>query len=91
MKKRSLTLAGHRTSVSLEPEFWQALDEEAEYDGVSGPALIGRIDKERLKNSDGGVVPAPRNLASALRIFVLTRIQSRLAAAERALSIGDEA
>lgn len=59
--KRSVMIAGHRTSVSLEAEFWSALQEIARMRGQSVQAVIGAIDAER-----GG-----RNLSSAIRVFVL--------------------
>ena len=63
MKKRSFSIAGHRTSVALEPEFWAALQAEAREEGLGLATLVGRIDTER----EAG------NLASALRVHVLTR------------------
>ncbi len=65
MRKRSITIRGHRTSILLEPEFWDALDAAATKRGVSLPALIADIDQARLKST-----PAP-GLASALRVFAL--------------------
>ena len=62
MKKRSFSIAGHRTSVALEPEFWAALEAEARKSQLSLAALIGRIDATRQG----------RNLASTLRVHVLT-------------------
>lgn len=59
--KRSLTIAGHRTSLSLEPEFWEALRAEATAQGVSVAALVSAIDATR------GV----RNLSSAIRVWLL--------------------
>ena len=63
MIKRSFSIAGHRTSVALEAEFWAALEAEARKEHRSLAALIGRIDGTR----------ASRNLASALRLHVLSR------------------
>jgi predicted DNA-binding ribbon-helix-helix protein len=63
MKKRSFSIAGHRTSVALETEFWSALEDEARGRGVSLSILIRQIDAGRKE----------RNLASALRVHVLTR------------------
>jgi predicted DNA-binding ribbon-helix-helix protein len=63
LKKRSFSIAGHRTSVALEEEFWGALQLEAREEGISLAALIARIDAGRSK----------RNLASALRLHVLAR------------------
>ena len=60
--KRSLSLAGHRTSVALEPEFWAALEAAARAEGVSLAALAARVDAARD--------PA-RPLASALRVHAL--------------------
>ena len=59
--KRSITIAGHRTSVFVEDEFWQALGEIAEKREVSTAALIAEIDEKR-----GGA-----NLSSAIRGHVL--------------------
>jgi predicted DNA-binding ribbon-helix-helix protein len=47
LKKRSLLLAGHATSLALEPEFWAVLEAMAQADGLSLAALIARIDAER--------------------------------------------
>lgn len=69
MKKRSVLIAGHPTSVSLEEEFWDALKTEAAARGVSVNALIEEIDAGRAGN-----------LSSAIRVFVLTELQRRLAA-----------
>jgi len=60
--KRSLTIAGHRTSVSLEQPFWQALGEIAERRGASLAAIVAEIDRDR---------PDGTNLSSAVRIYVL--------------------
>ena len=59
--KRSVMIAGHRTSVSLEDAFWQALMDLAAGEGRSVQTLVGRIDAER----------GERNLSSAIRLFVL--------------------
>ena len=47
MKKRSLLLAGHATSLALEPEFWAVLEAMAEAEALSLAGLIARIDAER--------------------------------------------
>jgi predicted DNA-binding ribbon-helix-helix protein len=62
--KRSFTLAGHRTSVALEPEFWQALAAIAASRPCTMAALVAEVDTAR---------GADRPLASALRIFALIR------------------
>jgi predicted DNA-binding ribbon-helix-helix protein len=61
LRKRSLLLAGHATSVALEPEFWTALEVLAVRQGLSLPALIARIDDDR----------GERPLASACRVAAL--------------------
>jgi len=67
--KRSVSIAGHRTSISLEEPFWQQLREIAEREKLSVQALIGRIDAER----------GEQNLSSAIRVFVLMDLRSRVA------------
>ena len=62
MEKRSMTIAGHRTSVALEAEFWTAIEALAARRGLSLAALVAEIDGARS--------PA-RNLASALRVAAL--------------------
>jgi predicted DNA-binding ribbon-helix-helix protein len=59
--KRSVTIAGHETSVALEPMFWEALESAAATSGQPINALIALIDAERLEAA------SPPNLASALR------------------------
>ena len=66
LRKRSVNLAGHATSLALEPEFWAVLDAAAARDGISLAALIGRIDEGR----------GERPLASACRVFALTEAGS---------------
>jgi predicted DNA-binding ribbon-helix-helix protein len=61
LEKRSLTLAGHATSVALEPEFWAALEGLAEARGVSLAALVRALDQAR----------GERPLASACRVAAL--------------------
>lgn len=70
MRKRSISIRGHRTSILLEPEFWAALDAAALRRKVSLPALVAEIDQARMKSS-----PAP-GLASALRVFALAEMQA---------------
>ncbi|CUH41427.1 ribbon-helix-helix domain-containing protein [Ruegeria atlantica] len=66
--KRSLTLKGHRTSVSLEDEFWQAFRTIAKEKNLPINALAAEIDVERDPNI---------GLASAIRIFILNWYQSK--------------
>tara|TARA_R110002072_G_scaffold30554_9_gene95359 strand:+ start:522 stop:740 length:219 start_codon:yes stop_codon:yes gene_type:complete len=63
--KRSVSLAGHRTSLSLEPEFWTVIDAAIRADGVSLAGLIAQIDEAR------GLEP----LASSMRVWALKRAQ----------------
>jgi len=63
LKKRSVNLAGHATSLALEPEFWAALERAAIDDALSLAALIQSIDTGR----------GERPLASACRVFALRR------------------
>ncbi len=65
IRRRAVTVAGHRTSVSIEDAFWTALKEIAAADGVSINALITAIDEGRTG----------RNLSSAVRVYVLDRLR----------------
>ncbi len=64
--KRSVTIRGHRTSVSLEAPFWEALRDIAAADGRPLAGLIAEVDED-----------AAGNLSSALRVYVLKRLQGR--------------
>ncbi|HJV43668.1 ribbon-helix-helix domain-containing protein [Caulobacter sp.] len=66
LKKRSVNLAGHATSLALEPEFWTVLENAAAREGSSLAGLIQRIDGAR----------GERPLASACRVFALNRAGS---------------
>ncbi|KAF0677555.1 ribbon-helix-helix domain-containing protein [Profundibacterium mesophilum] len=66
--KRSLTLRGHRTSVSLEEPFWRAFKEIAQERGEPVNALAARIDAERAEGT---------GLASAIRLHVLAHYVTR--------------
>jgi predicted DNA-binding ribbon-helix-helix protein len=72
MRKRSVILNGHSTSVSLEDAYWEEVRAMAAREGVPVAALIERIDRSR----QGG------NLSSAIRIAVLDDYRARIAAAE---------
>lgn len=65
--KRSVTIAGHQTSISLEPMFWAALEAEARSSGQPLNALVAAIDVARLE------APAPPNLTSAIRQWLFSR------------------
>jgi len=72
LRKRSVTIAGHRTSLSLEAAFWDALKELAMAENVSINRLIEEVDRAR---QDAGSPPA--NLSSAARVYVLERLRER--------------
>ena len=65
--KRSVTIAGHETSISLEAIFWRGLEAAARDERLPLNALIARIDVERLEAAP------PPNLASAIRQWLLAR------------------
>ena len=67
LRKRSVQLSGHATSIALEPEFWAVLEAMAAREALSLAALIGRIDDGR----------AGRPLASACRLAALAFAQER--------------
>ncbi len=67
--KRSVTIAGHATSISLEPAFWSALERAAEARALPLNALIAQIDALRITAAD------PPNLASALRTWLLATLR----------------
>lgn len=69
MKKRSITIAGHRTSLSLEEAFWVELKRLADEEKISLSALITRIDATRDLNI---------NLCSALRLYVLSKLKTTI-------------
>ena len=66
MRKHSLDIAGHRTSISLEDAFWGSLRGIALHHGVSLASLVARIDAER----------ADANLSSAIRVYVLQQART---------------
>jgi predicted DNA-binding ribbon-helix-helix protein len=70
LAKRSISIAGHRTSISLEQPFWQALAEIARARGQPLAALVGEIDRARSPGT---------NLSSAVRVFVLDWSRNRRA------------
>jgi predicted DNA-binding ribbon-helix-helix protein len=71
--KRSISIAGHRTSISLEEPFWEELRAIASDRGVSVQALVGSIDAGR----------GEQNLSSAIRVFVLRALRDTLTAEPR--------
>src|SRR3974390_60767 len=71
--KRSVSLAGHKTSISLEDAFWNYLKEIAEGRGVSVSVVVAEIQAQDRQT----------NLSSAIRLFVLEHARDRCEAAER--------
>jgi len=65
--KHSVAIAGHSTSISLEPIFWDALGQAAEEMRLPLSALVARIDAARIQDDD------PPNLASAIRVWLFER------------------
>ena len=65
--KRSVNIAGHATSITLEPVFWDALVRAAEDEALPLNALVARIDADRVGEAD---LP---NLASAIRVWLFRR------------------
>jgi predicted DNA-binding ribbon-helix-helix protein len=78
--KRSVVLAGHKTSISLEDQFWKALKDIAKARGKTLSETIVAIDGER----------ASGNLSSAVRLFVLNHYQERSRGERAALPLGDQ-
>ena len=69
--KRSITINGHQTSISLEPMFWDMLRAAADRRGVAMSALVAEIDAERI-GSD-----TPPGLAGAIRLWLVWESQNR--------------
>ncbi|HLG46014.1 MAG TPA: ribbon-helix-helix domain-containing protein [Reyranella sp.] len=76
MRKRSITIHGHQTSISLEDEFWDELAAIARARELSLNALVTEVDKTRdtPKNGSG-------NLSSALRVYVLKQAKRKISRA----------
>lgn len=62
--KRSITIAGHQTSVSLEPLFWNLLKTASDSRGLPLNAMVARIDSERISADD------PPGLGTAIRLWL---------------------
>lgn len=74
MKKRSVNILGHQTSITLEDEFWEELKACAKKRGYSLNALIAEIDETRTAHGES------KNLSSAIRIYILKMLQESLTA-----------
>ncbi|HOO81825.1 MAG TPA: ribbon-helix-helix domain-containing protein [Alphaproteobacteria bacterium] len=68
MKKHSVNILGHQTSITLEDEFWDALKTEASAQDLSLNKLVAEIDEQRGEN----------NLSSAIRLYILKMLQQKL-------------
>lgn len=66
--KRSVEIAGHKTSISLEPLFWDLLRDAAAEEGVPINAIVARIDAERI------AAEVPPGLAGAVRLWLTARL-----------------
>ncbi len=71
-RKRSVEIAGHKTSISLEPLYWELLKQAAGAEGLPINALVARIDAERI------VAPLPPGLASAIRIWLVAWLAAKI-------------
>lgn len=69
--KRSVEIAGHKTSISLEPLFWDMLRDAALAEGVPVNALVARIDAERI------VSATPPGLAGAVRLWLVSQLRDQ--------------
>ena len=70
--KRSIEIAGHKTSISLEPLFWGLLKTAAQAESLPVNALVARIDADRLQ------ARTPPGLATAVRLWLVTWLAARL-------------
>jgi predicted DNA-binding ribbon-helix-helix protein len=68
--KRSFTIGGHRTSISLEAPFWDALKDIAQREGLAAAVIVQRIDRER----------ANEGLSSAVRLWIFDYFRRRIPA-----------
>jgi len=70
--KRSVTIAGHATSISLEQPFWNGFVQIARSEGLSAAALLRKIDAKRAQEGEH-----QGNLSSAVRVFILEWLAAR--------------
>ena len=66
--KRSVEIAGHKTSISLEPLFWELLQQAAAREALPLNALVARVDLERMQS------PHPPGLATAIRLWLAAEL-----------------
>ncbi len=81
--KHSMRINGHRTSIALEQEFWDAVSAIAKTRGLTRPKLIDEIDLARSQN------PLDPSLASAIRVFVLRHYRGEVAALDTSAPVID--
>lgn len=72
MKKRSVSLHSHQTSIALEPEFWAVIDEHVKREGISLAGFIAAMDDARMDAGQG------QGLASFLRVWCLEAVQGAI-------------
>ena len=70
MKKRSINIHGHQTSITLEDEFWSALKDIAQTQNLSLNKLVAQIDDQRIPET---------NLSSAIRLYILKDLRAKTA------------
>ena len=69
--KRSVEIAGHKTSISLEPLFWELLRKAAARESVPLNALVARIDEQRIRAA------RPPGLAGAIRLWLVANARDQ--------------
>ena len=73
VRRHSVRIAGHSTSISIEDAFWEEIGRAAKEDGISAARLIEAVDRARTADAESGMPPP--NLSSALRVYVLERLR----------------
>lgn len=74
-RKYSVTIAGHETSVRIEPAFWEIVNAAAAQRAIPVNAMVARIDSERIATHQK--TDSPPNLASAIRLWVLAEMTAK--------------
>ncbi|MCZ6885792.1 MAG: ribbon-helix-helix domain-containing protein [Alphaproteobacteria bacterium] len=78
LRRHSVRIAGHATSISIEDAFWQEIRRAAKEDGISTARLIEAVDRARTADKEVGApgLKGAPNLSSALRLYVLERLRA---------------
>ena len=78
LRRHSVRIAGHATSISIEDAFWQEIRRAAKEDGISTARLIEAVDRARTADKEVGApgLKSSPNLSSALRLYVLERLRA---------------